>query len=318
MVADPAAAAAADAAAALSNERCAAVPQTAVLLVQCPDQPGVVAAIAQLLYGLGCNIVQSDQFTNVQPAGASTYFQRIEFDYSRIHIGAGNTEVLEQTVGNLAQRFSMSWRISYRERRKRVAIFVSKLDHCLFDILIRHQSGELDCDIPVVISNHPDLEHIARTFDIEFRHLPMKKEEGGKAAQEAAVEAVLAEHSIDVIVLARYMQILSADFCKRHAQHCLNIHHSSLPSFEGARPYHRAHERGVKIIGATAHFVTSDLDAGPIVEQDVVHVSHRDSVADLVRKGKDMERVVLARALRWFLQDRVLVDAASNKTVVFE
>ena len=199
-----------------------------------------------------------------------------------------------------------------------MAVLVSKSDHCLYDLLIRHQSGELPCAIPIIISNHADLAHVASQFGIPFRHLPMEggDKEAAKAAQEAAMEALLAEQGIDLIVMARYMQVLSRPFCERNAARTINIHHSFLPAFEGAKPYHRAHERGVKIIGATAHYATADLDAGPIIEQDVTRISHRDSVANMIRKGKDLERVVLARAVRAHLENRVIIHG--NRTVVFD
>lgn len=204
-----------------------------------------------------------------------------------------------------------------------MAVLVSKLDHCLWDLLIRHHSGELGrCEVPVVVSNHPDLGYVARSFGVDFAHLPIDEARHGgdraaaKQAQEAAIEATLAEAGADLIVLARYMQVFSEGFCERNWRRTINIHHSFLPAFEGARPYHRAHDRGVKVIGATAHYATSELDAGPIVAQDVTRITHTDSPADMVRKGKDLERLVLARAVRWHLHDRVLVHA--NRTVVFE
>lgn len=288
-------------------------PQLASLLIQCPDQKGVVAALAQLLYGFGCNILESDQYTD-QTTG--TYFQRIRFDYSECLVGPTNTQVLEHAVAELAKRYEMDWRIYYDNKVKRVAILVSKLDHCLYDLLIRLKAGELSCQVPVIISNHPDLAPIAAQFGVAFRHMPLPTADAkSKHQQEAAIEQLLQELDIDLLVLARYMQIFSQDFCARHAEHTINIHHSFLPAFEGAKPYHKAHKRGVKIIGATAHFATAELDAGPIIEQDVTRITHRDSVKDMLRKGRDLERLVLARAVRWVLEDRVLVHG--NKTVVF-
>lgn len=200
-----------------------------------------------------------------------------------------------------------------------MALLVSKMDHCLYDLLIRHEAGELECDIPVVVSNWETLAPVAAKFDVPFRHLPINgKDPASKAAQEAALDALLEEEGIDVVVLARYMQIFSPEFASRHWRRTINVHHSFLPAFEGARPYHRAHERGVKIIGATAHYATSDLDCGPIIDQGVTRVSHRDSVADMVRKGRDLERLVLSKALRWHLEDRVIVTSNNGKTVVFE
>ncbi|KAL6758154.1 formyl transferase [Haematococcus lacustris] len=286
--------------------------QLAHLLVSCPDAKGVVASLSQLLFGLGCNIISSDQYSDIENM---MFFQRVAFDYSDLVIGHGNTPVLERAIGELARRFDMKWRIAYRTEKKRVAILVSRLDHCLYDLLIRHKSGELHCDIPIIMSNHTDLQSVAEMFNIPFRCLPLANKED-KAAQEASIEEVLTELKIDTIILARYMQVLSPEFCSKHHSHTINIHHSFLPAFEGARPYHRAHERGVKIIGATAHYATSELDAGPIIDQHTTRITHRDSVADMVRKGRDLERMVLARAVRWHCDDRVLVHG--NKTVVFE
>jgi formyltetrahydrofolate deformylase len=285
------------------------------LLVRCPDAKGVVASLSQLLYGYNCNIVSSDQFSD--ESFPPQFYQRIELDYSDALVGTGNLPVvLERGITELARRYSMEWQISYRARRKRVALLVSRLDHCLYDILIRHESGELNCEIPVVVSNWPDLAGVAAKFGIEFRHLPVTAET--KECQEGQLEALLAELEIDVVVLARYMQIFSREFADRNWKRVINVHHGFLPAFQGARPYHRAYERGVKLIGATAHFATSELDCGPIIAQDTVQVTHRDSIDDMVRKGRDLERLVLARALRWTLQDRVLVTTDNGRTVVFE
>ncbi|MGB5193681.1 MAG: formyltetrahydrofolate deformylase [Polyangiales bacterium] len=279
----------------------------ATLLVCCPDRKGLVAALAQVLYGHGANILDADQHTD--PV-AGQFFQRIKFDMSELHT---DRRSLETAVAEVAERFSMSWRLSDRLQRYKMAIFVSKYDHCLYDLLLRQKSGELATDIALIISNHPDLEPVARQFDIPFHHLPITKDT--KAEQEAASLALLARADVDLVVLARYMQILSDDFLKAFTGQVINIHHSFLPAFMGSKPYHRAFQRGVKLIGATAHYATAELDEGPIIEQDVVRCSHRDSVEDLVRKGRDLEKVVLARAVRWHLDDRVLVY--DNKTVVF-
>ncbi|KAL4444146.1 hypothetical protein ABPG75_011883 [Micractinium tetrahymenae] len=287
---------------------------TGVLLIKCPDSKGVVASVAQLLFGFGCNILSSDQFSDTQ---ADMFFQRVVFDCSDMLVGPGNTAVLERGIAEVARKYNMDWRVSYSTKQKRVALLVSKLDHCLYDLLIRMENGELNCTIPIIISNHPDLEVVASRFGVPFRHLPIApRDAASKAAQEAQIEAILQEEGIDLIVLARYMQIFSRDFCERHWHETINIHHSFLPAFEGARPYHRAHDRGVKVIGATAHYATSDLDCGPIIAQDVTHVTHRDAVPDMVRKGRDLERTVLAKAVRWHLQDRIIVH--DNRTVVFE
>jgi formyltetrahydrofolate deformylase len=262
-------------------------PETATLLVNCPDARGIVAALA------------------------GQFFQRIRFDLAELHT---DRVALEQGIRETAERFAMSWRLAYTSQRKRMAVFVSKYDHCLYDLLLRHRAGELQCDIGLIISNHPDLEPIARQFDVPYYVFPIRKDT--KAEQEARELELLAAERIDLVVLARYMQILSSGFIEHHPGRIINIHHSFLPAFMGGKPYHQAMERGVKLIGATAHYATTDLDEGPIIEQDVIRTSHRDSVADLVRKGRDVERSVLARAVRWHLEDRILV--CGNKTVVFD
>ena len=282
--------------------------QTATLLVCCPDRKGLVAALAQLLYGHGANILDADQHTD--PV-AGQFFQRIKFDLSELHTDRTS---LETAIGEVADRFGMSWRLADGKQRGRMAIFVSKYDHCLYDLLLRQRSGELATDIPLIISNHPDLEPIAKQFEIAFHHLPITKET--KRAQEDKAIELMQAASVDLIVLARYMQVLTEDFLRTYPNQVINIHHSFLPAFMGSKPYHRAYERGVKLIGATAHYATADLDEGPIIEQDVVRSSHRDSVQDLVRKGRDLEKFVLARAVRWHLDDRILVY--DNKTVVFD
>jgi formyltetrahydrofolate deformylase len=277
------------------------------LLVSCPDKKGLVAALAQLLYGHGCNILDSDQHTD---QSVSMFFQRIRFDMRSLHT---DRFALERAIGDVAERFQMDWKLAYESRRKRVAIFVSKYDHCLYDLLLRHRAGELYCDMAMVVSNHPDLEFVAKQFDIPFYLTPIAKDT--KAEQERKQWELLDREEIDLVVMARYMQILSPEFTKRYPCRIINIHHSFLPAFIGSKPYHRAYERGVKLIGATAHYATSDLDEGPIIEQDVIRTSHRDSVDDLVRKGRDLEKVALARAVRNHLEDRILVYG--NKTVVF-
>jgi formyltetrahydrofolate deformylase len=283
-------------------------PQTAILLVSCPDRKGLVAALAQLLYGHGANILDADQHSD---PSLGQFFQRIRFDLSGMHT---DRIALEHAVEEVAQRFGMKWRISYADATKRLAIFVSSHDHCLYDLLLRHRAGELPCEIPLVISNHPELAQVAAQFSIAFHHFPITEQ--NKREQEARQRELLESSGIDVVVLARYMQILTRDFVDHFAGRIINIHHSFLPAFVGPKPYHKAHERGVKLIGVTAHFVTADLDEGPIIEQDVVRASHRDTIADLVRKGRDLEKTVLGRAVRWHLEDRVLVYG--NKTVVFD
>ncbi len=281
---------------------------TATLLVTCPDRKGLVASLAQVLYGHGANILDSDQHSD--PV-AGQFFQRIRFDRTELHT---DLATLERSIGEVAERFGMDWRLSTSERRQRMAIFVSRLDHCLYDLLLRHRAGELDCDIPLVVSNHDDLRPVAEQFGLEFHHLPITAET--KPEQEARALELLAAHEIDLVVLARYMQVLSAGFVERYPNRIINIHHSFLPAFSGAAPYRRAYRRGVKLVGATAHYATGELDEGPIIEQSVARASHRDSVDDLTRKGRDVERTVLAAAVRAHLEDRVLVY--ENKTVVFD
>ncbi len=282
--------------------------QLATLLVTCPDRRGLVAALAQVLFGHGANILDSDQHSD--PI-AKQFFQRIRFDTSELLTDRGT---LERAIGEVATRFDMRSRISWQGRAKRVAIFVSKYEHCLIDLLLRHRSKELDCEISLVISNHRELKPLVEQFGVDFHHVPMTDQ--NRAEQERRELELLSRHEVDLIVLARYMQILSRDFTALYPQRIINIHHSFLPAFVGGKPYHQAHERGVKIVGVTAHYVTEHLDEGPIIEQDVVRCSHRDSVADLIRKGRDLEKVVLARAVRWHVEDRVLVYG--KKTVVFD
>jgi formyltetrahydrofolate deformylase len=285
-----------------------AMSPTATLLVSCPDRKGLVAALAQLLYGHGANILDADQHTD--PV-AGQFFQRIRFDTGELHTDRTS---LERGIAEVAARFEMKWSLRDGAKRKRVAIFVSKYDHCLYDLLLRHRSGELSCEIALIVSNHDDLRPIAESFGITFAHVPVTAE--SKPAAESEQLRLLAKHEVELVVLARYMQVLTADMLSRFPGDVINIHHSFLPAFMGGKPYQRAYERGVKLVGATAHYATPDLDEGPIIEQDVVRCTHRDSVDDLVRKGRDLEKVVLARAVRWHVEDRVLVYA--NKTVVFE
>jgi formyltetrahydrofolate deformylase len=281
---------------------------TATLLVSCPDRRGIVAALAQTLYGHGANILDADQHTDTE---AGQFFQRIRFDFSQLHT---DRQSLERAIEEVGERFEMQRRLAYAERRKRVAIFVSKYDHCLQDLLWRTRAGELDGEIPLVLSNHEDLRDLAEHFGAEYRVFPISKE--NKREQEEKETTLLREMRIDLVVLARYMQILSPEFLRGFEAPVINIHHSFLPAFVGGKPYHQAYRRGVKLIGATAHYATADLDEGPIIEQDVARCSHRDSVEDLVRRGRDLEKLVLARAVRRHLEDRILVYG--NKTVVFD
>jgi formyltetrahydrofolate deformylase len=281
----------------------------ATILVSCPDRRGLVAALAQLLYGHGINILDADQHTDT---AAGQFFQRIHVDLSGLH---ADRITLEHAISEVAARFSMRWRIAYASELKRVAIMVSKYDHCLHDLVLRQRAGELPCELTLIASNHPDLEPVARGYGIPFHVFSFDSAPAAKLAQEQRLLALLAAERIDLVVLARYMQIVSAEFCQAYAERAINIHHSFLPAFAGPKPYHQAQARGVKVIGATAHYVTVDLDQGPIIAQDVIPVSHRDAVEDLIRKGRDLERGVLSDAVRCHLQDRVLVH--DNKTVVF-
>ena len=281
---------------------------TATLLVCCPDRKGLVAALAQVLYGHGANILDADQHTD--PV-AGQFFQRIRFDLSELRT---DRQSLETGIREVAERFAMQWKLAGNKQRSKMAVFVSKYDHCLYDLILRQQAGELQADVAMIVSNHTQLKSVAEQFDIPFHYVAIDKE--NKAEREQLELALLMEAGVDLIVLARYMQILSGEFLSHYPHRVINIHHSFLPAFVGSKPYHRAYERGVKLIGATAHYATAELDEGPIIEQDVVRCSHRDSVKDLMRKGRDLEKVVLARAVRCHLEDRVLVY--DNKTVVFD
>jgi formyltetrahydrofolate deformylase len=275
------------------------------LLISCPDRHGIVAAVSGFLAARGANIVSSAQYSTDPEGGA--FFMRMAFAIEGI-----DGDFAQAFAAEVAERFSMDWRLDDAARAKRVAILVSREDHCLLDLLWRWRRGELHCDIPLVISNHPDSADDVATFGVRYEHVPVVK--GEKPAAEAAMLELLAGE-FDLVILARYMQILSGDFLAGLGCPVINIHHSFLPAFAGADPYGRAKERGVKVIGATAHYVTEDLDAGPIIEQDVTRVTHRESVDELVRIGRDVERTVLARAVNLHLQDRVLVH--ENRTVVF-
>jgi formyltetrahydrofolate deformylase len=279
---------------------------TATLLVSCPDRRGLVAALSTLLYDHGANILQAQQ--HADPV-EKIFFQRIHFALDQLDI---SREQLEDLLRIECGRYEMTWRIAYGDERKRVAFFVSKFEHCLYDLLLRRRLGDIDCDVALIISNHPDLRPVAEQFQVPYHVFPITRE--NKLEQERKEIELLERERVDLIVLARYMQILSDQFVSRFPEQIINIHHSFLPAFVGARPYHQAYERGVKLIGATAHYATSDLDEGPIIAQDVVEVTHRDAVKDLVRKGRDVERMTLARAVRAHLDDRILVHG--RRTVV--
>jgi formyltetrahydrofolate deformylase len=280
----------------------------AVLLVACPDRRGIVAAVASFVAAHGGNIVDLQQHTDHTDG---SFFQRIEFELDGLTLGR---DEISAAAGPVMEQFSMRWSLRFTDERPRVAVLVSRESHCLNDLLHRRRSGDLAIDVPVVISNHPDHAEMAAWFGVEYRHLPIV--DGDKSAQETRLATALADHAVDLVVLARYMQILSPAFCAAWAGRAINIHHSFLPSFSGARPYHQAHERGVKLIGVTAHYVTADLDEGPIIDQDVIRVSHRDGVDDLRRKGRDLEVAVLARAVRAHIEHRTLVYG--RRTVVFD
>lgn len=279
----------------------------ATLIVSCPDRRGLVAGMAQFLTGHGANIVHAEQHRDTT---TNIFFQRVQFDISETFSDRAG---LERGLRELTERFQMSWRLSYADHVPRVAIMVSKVEHCLYDLILRQRARELRCEIPLVISNHTVLSPVAAQFDIPFRHVPVEKESPRQAAQTHL--DLLREHRIDLVVLARYMQIVPPSMIEAYPARIINIHHSFLPAFGGGRPYHQALERGVKLIGATSHYVTEILDEGPIIEQEVVRVSHRDNVEELVARGRDLEKLVLARAVKAHLEDRVIV--CGKKTIVF-
>ncbi|NIG53631.1 formyltetrahydrofolate deformylase [Chitinophaga sp. Cy-1792] len=280
-------------------------PITARLLISCPDKPGIVAKVSQFLFNSGANILDASQHSTDPKEGL--FFMRMELQMPEV---PGFEAAFDAQV---AVPLKMEWKISYTQQRKRMAIFVSAYDHCMLDLLWRWRSGELGVDIPVIISNHKALEKECTDMGIPFHYLPVTA--ATKASQEAEIRRLMAEFSVDFIVLARYMQILSPDFVSYFPQRIINIHHSFLPAFAGARPYQNAYNRGVKLIGATAHYVTDELDEGPIIEQDVARVTHKHSVNDLVMLGRDIERQVLTRAVKAHIDDRVIV--LGNKTIVF-
>jgi formyltetrahydrofolate deformylase len=282
--------------------------RTAILLISCPDQKGLVAAIANFLYQHNANILHADQH---QDSEMGLFLMRVEWDLHDFDLEIGE---FHRHFAPIAEKFGMEWRLALSSQRPRVAIFVSRYDHCLVDLLYRHQSGELHCDIPLIISNHTDTKWIADSYRIPFQHIEVHK--NAKAEAEKTQLALLRHHAVDLVVLARYMQVLSPDFIRHYPNRIINIHHSFLPAFLGAKPYHRAFERGVKLIGATSHYVTEVLDDGPIIEQDVARISHRDALEDLIQKGRDLEKVVLSRAVRWHIENRILLYA--NKTVIFD
>ena len=282
-------------------------PTTGRLLIACPDARGIVALVASFIAEHGGNLLHAEQHTDVDHG---EFYMRVEFDLAGCDLDQRN---FGDVWGPVAQRFKMQWRVQWGDQIKRVAICVGKQPHCLQDIIWRWQAGDLRIEIPVIISNHPTLESIAQHAGLPFHHMPIDSD---KCAQEQRMLQLLDEVQADTVILARYMQILSGEFLRQICRPIINIHHSFLPAFAGGDPYRQAYDRGVKIIGATSHYVTEELDAGPIIAQAVTDVSHRHSVADLRRKGSDLERLVLSRAIRRHVEDKVLVS--TNKTVVFE
>lgn len=280
----------------------------AILLLSCPDKKGIVAGVSNFIFKNGGNIVHADQHTSV---GSKTFFMRIEWELNGFRIPRRE---IGAAIAPLANRFGMKWDLRFTDEVPRVALFVSRHVHCFHDLIMRNRMGEFRAEIALVISNHLDLKPLARQFGLKFMHFPITP--ANKARQEEREIRELERHRIDLVVLARYMQVLSNAFVEAWRNRAINIHHSFLPAFAGGKPYQQAYERGVKIIGATSHYVTENLDDGPIIAQDVIKISHRDSVDDIVMKGKDLERVVLARAVRLHLENRILVHG--SKTVVFE
>lgn len=281
---------------------------SAILLMHCPDKRGIIAVVSEFICKNNGNIIFLDQHVD-EVTGA--FFMRIEWDLAEFVIPREKIgEYFDVLIG---QRYQMEWELHFSSEIPRMALFVSRLPHCLFDILARWKSQEIRAEIPLIVSNHQNLEPVARQFGVDFAHFDMTRE--NKAEQEAAQLELLRKHQVGFIVLARYMQILSEDFVRHYPNRIINIHHSFLPAFPGAKPYHQAYERGVKVIGATSHYVTAELDCGPIIAQDIIRVSHQDSVADLVRKGRDLEKLVLSRAVWHHLRHQVLVY--QNRTCIF-
>ena len=282
--------------------------KTAKLLLHCPDKPGILAEVTDFITVNKGNIIYLDQYVDHVE---NIFFMRIEWELESFLVPQEKIEDYFETL--YAQKYGMSFRLYFSDVKPRMAIFVSKMSHCLFDLLARYTAGEWNVEIPLIISNHPDLQHVAERFGIPFHLFPITKET--KQEQEKKEMELLAKHKVNFIVLARYMQVISEKMIDAYPNRIINIHHSFLPAFVGAKPYHAAFERGVKIIGATSHYVTTELDAGPIIEQDVVRITHKDTVQDLVNKGKDLEKIVLSRAVQKHIERKVL--AYKNKTVIF-
>jgi formyltetrahydrofolate deformylase len=282
---------------------------SAILLVHCPDREGIVHAITGFISANRGNILYLDQHVDYEKG---RFFMRVEWDLARFSVA--EEQIGEQFQQHVAAGLDMRWQLYFSSKRPRMALFVSRLPHCFYDILARYESGEWQIDLPLIVSNHRDMQHVADRHGIDYCYLPVNS--GNKQEQEARQLELLQQHNIDFIVLARYMQILSGKFVNQYPQRIINIHHSFLPAFPGRRPYHSAYERGVKIIGATSHYVTTELDAGPIIDQDVVHISHKDTVEDMIRKGRDLEKIVLARAIWHQIRRNILV--CDNRTMIFE
>ena len=284
--------------------------KTAILLLHCPDQPGIISEVTKFITDNQGNIVYLDQYVDKED---SMFFMRIE--WSLDHFLIPQDKIKEYINTLYAQRYQMTCNLYFSDQRPRMAIFVSKMSHCLYDLLARWKAGEFECDIPCIVSNHEDLRYVAEQFDLPYYVWSIKKDHSNKAEVEAAEMELLKKEKITFIVLARYMQIISDDMIEQYPNHIINIHHSFLPAFIGARPYHQAYERGVKIIGATSHYVTADLDAGPIIEQDVARITHKDTPESLVLKGKDLEKIVLSRAVSKHIERKILTF--HNKTIIF-
>ncbi|HYU45437.1 MAG TPA: formyltetrahydrofolate deformylase [Terriglobales bacterium] len=282
---------------------------SAILLVSCPDRKGIVASIADFIFRHNGNILFNDEHGD---EASNLFLTRVEFDASDFDFDIAR---FAEHFAPIARDFQMDWRLAHSWERPRMAIFVSKYDHCLQDLLYRHQSGELECEIPLIVSNHPESQRVADFYRVPFFLIPVTQDTKGEAEEKQL--ALIREHKCDLVVLARYMQVLSNEFIAAlGSRNIINIHHSFLPAFIGSKPYHQAFQRGVKLIGATAHYVTQVLDDGPIIEQDVARIYHRDTVDDLIQKGRNIEKVVLSRAVRWHVENRVLLYG--NKTVVFQ
>lgn len=281
---------------------------TAILRMHCPDQPGIIAVITEFITTNGGNIIYLDQYVD---RANGVFYMRVEWELEGFMIPSDKINEYFNTL--YAQRYNMEYRISFSTHRQKMAIFVSKMSHCLYDLLAHYVAGEWDVEIPVIISNHPDLAIVGERFGIPYVHIPVNRE--NKAEMEKKEFEIMDEYGVDFVVLARYMQVLSEEFIARYPNRIINIHHSFLPAFIGAKPYHQAYQRGVKLIGATSHYVTADLDAGPIIEQDVTRITHKDTVGDLIKKGRDLEKIVLSRAVEKHIQRKILTY--NNRTIVF-